>query len=273
MIDFNAMFPDEREKGETTLRQCQLVMLRLLKIFDYICAKHEIEYFLIGGSLIGAVRHQGFIPWDDDLDVGMTQQNYEKFIKYGAEELPHDIFFQNFSTDKYYRATDCVEARLRDKYSSYKHLDGTQNKWHEGLQLDIFVFRKVYLPNKVSIILENIIINKLYSNPHKRANFYKKIENFLGEGLVYCNNWLKSLGMVKFGVNYFKSNEIEQTLKMPFEDMQASIPVGYDKFLSRQFGNYMKLPPEDKRKTNHNVHADPFAPCNHLETLVWDNNK
>ncbi len=120
-INFSVLFPDEREKDESPLRQCQLVMLRMLKIFDYLCMKHDIKYFLTGGSLLGAVRHQGFIPWDDDLDVGMTRDNYEKFSKYAVPELPEDIFFQNQHTDIYYRKTSNVDARLRDKYSSYKH--------------------------------------------------------------------------------------------------------------------------------------------------------
>ena len=80
-MEFENLFPDEREKGETRLRQCQLVMLRLLKIFDHLCTKHDIRYFLTGGTLLGAIRHKGFIPWDDDLDVGMTRVNYEKFVK------------------------------------------------------------------------------------------------------------------------------------------------------------------------------------------------
>src|SRR4051794_13117596 len=71
IMDFNQLFPDNRERGETRLRQSQLAMLRMLKIFDYLCTKHEITYFLTGGTLLGAVRHQGFIPWDDDVDVGM----------------------------------------------------------------------------------------------------------------------------------------------------------------------------------------------------------
>src|SRR5215218_6776773 len=96
--DFDVLFSDVRESGETRLRQCQLVMLRMLKIFDYLCRKHAVEYFLVGGSLLGAVRHQGFIPWDDDLDVGMTRKNYEKFLKLAVPELPYDIFFQTPQT-------------------------------------------------------------------------------------------------------------------------------------------------------------------------------
>src|SRR3954447_23034161 len=93
MLNFDEIFPDNREEGETPLRQCQLVMLRMLKIFDLLCRTHGIDYFLTGGSLIGAVRHNGFIPWDDDLDVGMTRENYEKFVSKAVPELPNDIFF------------------------------------------------------------------------------------------------------------------------------------------------------------------------------------
>ncbi len=93
MVDFDKLFPDNRETGDTPLRQCQLVMLRMFKIFDYLCNKHNIKYFLTGGSLIGAVRHSGFIPWDDDLDVGMTRKNYELFVQKAVSELPQDIFF------------------------------------------------------------------------------------------------------------------------------------------------------------------------------------
>ncbi len=84
-MNFTQLFPDNREDGETPLRQCQLVMLRMLKIFDFLCAKHQIKYFLIGGSLLGAIRHKGFIPWDDDLDVAMTRDNYTKFL-HGRKE-------------------------------------------------------------------------------------------------------------------------------------------------------------------------------------------
>ncbi len=115
LINFDHFFPDEREKGETRLRQCQLVMLRMLKIFDYLCNKHQIQYFLVGGSLLGAVRHKGFIPWDDDFDLGMTRSNYEKFVKKAVPELPHDIFFQTPETDIHYPSCVMVEAKLKDK--------------------------------------------------------------------------------------------------------------------------------------------------------------
>ena len=162
-MDFDTLFPDEREKGETRLRQCQLVMLRLLKIMDYLCSRHGIQYFLTGGTLIGAVRHKGFIPWDDDLDIGMTRENYEKFVKYAVPELPNDIFFQIRETDKYYPAYHCVDAKLRDKYSSYIREESERNryKWQNGIQLDIFVYDKAFLPNKFLIYALNRAIKLL----------------------------------------------------------------------------------------------------------------
>src|SRR6476469_4326427 len=149
-------FPDERERGESRLRQCQLVMLRMLRILDYLCQKHGIEYFLVGGSLLGAIRHKGFIPWDDDLDVGMTRANYEKFCQLAVPELPHDIFFQTPQSDPNYPACHHVESKLRDKYSSYSSsAEGYNRKWHNGIMLDIFVYDRAFLPHNVFIYAMN----------------------------------------------------------------------------------------------------------------------
>lgn len=128
-MDFDIIFPDEREKGENRLKQCHLVLTRMLKIMDYLCTKHDVKYFLTGSSLLGAIRFKGFIPWDDDVDIGMTRANYEKFVKYAVPELPTDIFFQNDETDPKYPSGHFMEARLRDKYSRYS----TENKkFHNG---------------------------------------------------------------------------------------------------------------------------------------------
>src|SRR5678815_3050647 len=118
-MNFDHLFPDERENGETRIKQCHLVMLRMFKIFDYLCYKFDIKYFLCSGTLKGAIRNKGFKPWDDDFDIGMTRDNYEKFEKFAVPELPSDIFFQTPETDVYFPACHRVEAKLRDKFSSY----------------------------------------------------------------------------------------------------------------------------------------------------------
>ncbi|WP_266204901.1 LicD family protein [Pontibacter kalidii] len=266
-MSLNELFPDKREEGETLIKQCQLVMLRMLQIMDHLCNKHHIQYFLVGGSLLGAIRHQGFIPWDDDLDVGMTRENYEKFVELVVPALPQDIFFQNSETDRNYPYSEQVEARLRDKYSNYTL---NNDQWHEGLQVDIFVYDRAFLPHNYFIILQNMLLGLLGSDA-KRAKALKWINKHVPLPLVYASSYLQKPGMWKFGANYIEEEELRKLIKVKYEDMQATIPAGWDKCLKRQYGNYMQLPPLEKQKGHHSV-ADlpnPFTPCRHTEILYW----
>ena len=272
MIDFDILIPDVREKGETRTRQCQLVMLRMLKILDYICEKYQIKYFLIGGSLLGAIRHQGFIPWDDDLDIGMTRENYEKFLQYGIPDLPIDIFFQTPQTDVHYRACDYVEARLRDKYSSYDHVGSKNNKWHEGLQVDIFVYDCSFFPHNIFIITQNFFL-KFLNNNQKRAKVLKWISKYSPFHMVYASNYLQTFGLLKLGANYIEKKELSSLIKTKFEDTEVFIPKGWDNCLKRQYGNYMPIPAQERRVSNHDVLPDPFKPCNHTNILHWKDKK
>ena len=87
--------PDERDNGIGWLEKTQLVLKRMLFILDDVCKKHEIEYFIIGGTLLGAYRTESFIPWDGDVDVGMMENHYNRFCEVVEKELPNDIFFQS----------------------------------------------------------------------------------------------------------------------------------------------------------------------------------
>jgi lipopolysaccharide cholinephosphotransferase len=269
MTNFDKHFPDLRETGENNLRQSQLVMLRMLKILDFLCEKYEIDYFLIGGSLLGAVRHGGFIPWDDDLDIGMTRPNYQKFLSKAIDDLPFDIFFQNSQTDPYYPKFDHVDARLRDRYSSYSRSNGLVNKWHEGLQIDIFVYDKGYLPSKMAIILQNRLIKVFTRNSNQRPIVLDFFDKMLPIRSVYCNNWLNNFGMLKFGPNFFFESEISETESLKFEDMFARVPKNFHNPLKRQYGDYMLLPPQEKQVSNHDVVSQPFTPCVHSQSLNW----
>ena len=92
------------------LKKIQQIELDILLEVDRICKKHEIEYFLDFGTLLGAVRHSGFIPWDDDIDIGMTRDNYEKFLKIASSELKKDYFLQNVYTE---RETPFLYSKIR----------------------------------------------------------------------------------------------------------------------------------------------------------------
>ena len=271
MVKFDKIFPDVRHTGETLTRQCQLVMLRMLKVMHYICEKHGIEYFLVGGSLLGAIRHKGFIPWDDDLDVGMTRENFDKFVQLAVADLPNDIFFQTHQTDNGYPACGYVEARLRDKYSSYNSSNGIKRSSHQGLHVDIFVYDQAFLPRNVLIITENVLMRTLLRDDRRRARVLKFISKYSPLKMVYASSYLQNFGMWKFGANYIRENEIKQLIKMKFEDMEAYVPVGWKKCLERQYGNFMQLPPVEKQRGHHTITEmpDPFTPCEHKEILNW----
>jgi len=274
-MDFNNLFPDEREKGDDRLKQCQSVMLRMLKILDYLCAKHEINYFLNGGTLLGAIRHKGFIPWDDDLDIGMTRDNYEKFVRYAVPELPRDIFFQSDETDIHFPACHIIEAKLRDRYSSYIREEKdklTWLKWQDGLQIDIAVFDRAFLPHNLLIaVLNRSLTFFLQRKGNKaRAKALKWIAKYSPFPLVYASSFINGRKMIKLGTYYIKPKEISALIKTNFEDMEVYIPAGWHTYLKRRYGNYMQPPPVKMQEGHHGVNIpDPFTPSKHSEILRW----
>jgi len=136
------LFPDRRAEGKTNIRRCQLVMIRMLMILDRVCRSEGIAYWLTAGTLIGALRHRGFIPWDWDIDIGMTEEDYRALLAV-KDRFPPDIFFQNRDSEPTYE-DDVVVAKLRDRHSNYTNWQSRHPDvvWHNGLQLDILLYRQ-----------------------------------------------------------------------------------------------------------------------------------
>ena len=137
-----ARFPDARESPADVTRQCQAIMTRLLAVFDAVCRKHDFFYAMIGGTLIGAIRHRGWIPWDMDVDVAVLQAELPRLKEALIDEIPEDMFYQDGQTDPFY-STDAGIIKLRDRYSNYYEWQSQNSsaKWHNGLQLDLLPYR------------------------------------------------------------------------------------------------------------------------------------
>jgi lipopolysaccharide cholinephosphotransferase len=140
------------------LRAGQRKMTLMLEQFDKICRKYNLSYWLNGGTLIGAVRHKGWVPWDGDVDVCMINTDYEKFRKVANNELPSSMWLQDKTTDVLFNKR--LLCKIRDIYSSYLHYDKkhninyyVDNSIHTGLQLDIFVYYDVFKNNKRELVL------------------------------------------------------------------------------------------------------------------------
>lgn len=242
------LFPDNRERAATKLRQSQLVMIRMLKIFDYLSKKYEFKYWLEWGTLLGAVRHQGFIPWDSDIDLGILRSDFEKFVKEAAHELPNDIFLQTPQTDPFFCTWDKYKyvSKLKDKYSCYhewalKHPERTH---HNGLQIDLFIH-------------ENL----------SRSEFKAKLKN---RSYWFIRRIIKDpYGFIPALPYLFTKESLFPLKDLEFEGALFPVPKKYHKYLTFYYGNYMELPPVEQRVSPEGA-AEPFIPCKHNEILFWN---
>ncbi len=227
-----------KEDGtKITVRDVQLRLLEILKDIDALCQKHNISYWLTGGSALGAVRHQGFIPWDDDADIGMMYEDYQKFLKV-VNELDDCYVVQSFTTHKEYNV--CIPAmkiRLKGTYcEEYNWLLRNKCKDGDGLFIDVFVIDYISENKYIDFTwrcrngllmllitaLENISFNPLWLKKRfvRNARKYGKLNQhskYIGYDLTWCfNSMLKPVVYSKesvFPIQY-----------VTFEDTQLPIP-------------------------------------------------
>ena len=275
--------PDRRDEGNTTLRKVQLVQLRLLRHADAICRKHHLRYWLDFGSLIGAVRHRGFIPWDDDIDISMPMEDYRKFIEFAKQELPEDILLQLPCSRNHDYHQNII--KLVDKYSTMlTSNEQIASDRLNGIFLDIFpVVQAPAIPEKLLRFLTKytndgycLIHLKVHMNLKEIPRYYYRLWGYC---VLRCIWALLSKLLPSENFIYEPSGSQDQTVmsetdifplrELEFEGEFFYVPQDYDTHLRRIYGDYMELPPEDERKGKCIVIADPYLKCDHPEALDW----
>ena len=250
---------------QETLRKAQLKMVEILDAIDNICQKHDIKYWLCYGTLLGAVRHKGFIPWDDDCDICMMREDYEKFCKY-ANELPSNLFLQTNETDSNY-SKKIIKIRMNN--TKLVESDESENeKYHQGIYVDIFIWD--YYDAFSSGILRSIkVINdwKYKRKDYPRGSwqrtalqigvalpflFYSVINRSIRllSKLYRKNASLSYVGQeVKVCDNYFYDKNIIFPLQRTeaFEGKYFLVPNDSDAFLKQKYGEYMVMPKVEDR--------------------------
>lgn len=260
------------------------IEIEMLENFKEICERHSLDWFLIGGAAIGAVRHKGFIPWDDDIDIGMRREDFEKFIVYAQNEL-RDAFVLQYGLseekDEFYYL-----CRIRDRNST--GIIGEEYKRHKGVMgifIEIYPFDVVpenkflrTLQWKFSMVYIEIICNYVYGTEMGGLKTYliskiisKDTQKIFRRWIKCCTRYNKREGKLvdTVSVPVYSASEVDlffredviSTIMVPFENTMVNVGVGNERCLRKTYGDYMKFPPVEERGMHQaGIFYDPFNP-------------
>lgn len=248
---------------QVSLKEHQTALFALLTEFDRVCRELEIPYVLFGGTMLGAVRHQGFVPWDDDVDVLMMRPDYERFLKAAPAVLDHEKFYLQKEFSEHWplffsklrlNNTACLE-----KY----HPKDLQT--HQGVYIDIFPCdngARTELGRRIQFLASKIVIAKgLYQRGYDTDSRIKKLFMQLcrvlpmkpalrlsqsGSGDSKMVHTFLG-GARSYGKNIYPRELFAHRTMASFEGGQFPIPARYDELLRLLYGDYMRLPPEAER--------------------------
>lgn len=244
------------------LRACQLKQTAILVEIDRVCRKHNIPYWLDGGSLLGAVRHGGFIPWDDDIDIAMRLEDLERFKQIAPQELKCGLFLQTQESDP---SCPIPGAKVRDLNSLCIELrEEMDADYQKGLFVDIFPF--IDYPDMSARTVKRVAkgICKSYAILHAPHRYsLRAVAEFVKFGLKYwihqaewaflCATRKKDTYISNVLINngygiMHRQDSIFPLGEIQFEGITFQAPNNPDAYLKDLYKNYMQLPPEDKRK-------------------------
>lgn len=262
--------------SNVTIKEIQLQLLQMFISLDSICRDNDIQYILAEGSALGAVRHKGFIPWDDDLDIIMTRDNMSKLEHVITEKYSDMFFYQSYLTDKYY---NIPFDKLRLNNTTYIEAGEEEKLYHQGLFIDIFPADKLpkgrfstWLINQKFLLHEIILRNDPRDNPIKKCiekilvgifgkekilSILKK--SFTKYNCINTNYYSSYYYMLKQKSNKqrkISSDTLFPPLETTFCGVESFIPHDFDKYLTIEYGDYMTPPPHDKQIGAHHGLVD-----------------
>ena len=266
------------------LIQYKRILVESLKAFDKLCKENNIKYFAVGGTAIGTVRHKGFIPWDDDIDVAMLREDYDRFItlksalrnsKYRIIDYHDEGYFlpsakfidctttiweieeQPYIMGAYIDVFPLDYVEIRDKYlpvkfRNYKHffeklrISKSDVKFRKTIRYLLTGHIKTFLKRLSEHIKYTFYLRRNIDSLIKKAD---KLSNFLRA--IHSDVVLNYNTFYPLQKELLKADWFAETKTMPFENTTIEMPIGYDSYLRQLFGDYMQLPPVEKRVGHH----------------------
>ena len=243
------------------------VELQMLEKFDEICRKYSLTYYVYYGTLLGAVRHQGFIPWDDDIDVIMFRDDYERFQTIAPDEFTEPYFFQNSYTDRVmWPLSKIRDSRTTAAEPQFRHLGSS---FHQGIFIDIFPFDNVKdgvnsqfetieqiqqllwlsIVNPEAIIKAmeegqklylgtDFLINHLQKNVQEKFKIFESFNRSCLEQSKKVNYLIEEIYPDEVSCKSVEKDWFHDIIYLPFEHLQIPAPAEYDKILTQCYGNY-----------------------------------
>lgn len=252
------------------MKEEQKVMLLILKEFDRICRKNNLSYWLCSGTLLGAVRHSGFIPWDDDIDVSMERKDFEIFKKIALKDLREDMVLDSHNLDEMIKY---MPLKIRYKYSEYIEKWDDKEDEQKGIYIDVFPFDRFSMNNKVRLLemfpkfiyksktsriwkeqkgmkyyIKSFIIKILNKLPSSYV--IEKNKKYLEKSKKIEKNYILGFGYGLTWTNTFLKEKIFPLKELDFEGIKFKVPFDFDSYLRELYGDYMKIPEESKRHTH-----------------------
>lgn len=262
--------------SNTDLRHLQRVLLMIIEEIDALCRKHGITYYLNGGNALGAIRHNGFIPWDDDFDIMMKYPEYKRFLDICRKELdPNKWYVQEGWKDW----PGCFsKIRLKGTYlEDVGEWDGI-SKENRGIYIDIFPIvnsPENSFKRKTQYVAAKLLNSySLTQKDYKTESRLKKaalasskilsipIFNKMCKHLVFkyekdaVESYGNFFGMSRFRNAFYKKEIFQEPFYHKYEDVELPLASDYDAYLTQSFGDYMKLPPIEQQKPAHSLHID-----------------
>ena len=260
---------------DSKIRKLQKVELEILKEADRVCKLLNIDYYLIGGTLLGAVRHGGFIPWDNDIDIAMKRDDYEAFRKYWEKENSGKYFYQDYKTEQHHTQEHAL-LRLKGTHMQFVyHQTDKYSIQCDGIFLDIFPLdyapttsRKQKAQQRKIKALSNLVQAKISRNYYGTGKLKYAVKKILAvflkpvpfkylhkkiEKVMIKYNHTDSPYLVSMASHYSYKKQLMlsevygKPKKIKFEGLDFSAPEQTDVYLKQIYGDYMKLPSEESR--------------------------